>query len=62
MIAEDQGMVLGALAALLEIEGDIAKRDCLLRYKRGGRLFAVASIGRDKENLEAELKMERALA
>ena len=24
VIAEDQGMVLGALAALLEIEGDIA--------------------------------------
>ena len=43
-----------------EIEGDIAKRDCLVRYKRGGRVIAVASIGRDRENLEAELKMERA--
>jgi apoptosis-inducing factor 3 len=46
----------------LDIEGDIARRDCLLRFKRGGRVIAVASIGRDKANLEAELKMERALA
>ena len=44
------------------IEGDIAARDCLLRFKRGGRVIAVASIGRDKANLEAESKMERALA
>jgi len=42
----------------IEIEGDIAKRDCLLRYKRGGKVIAVASIGRDKQSLEAELKME----
>ena len=46
----------------IEIDGDIAKRDCLLRYKRGGKVIAVASIGRDKDNLEAELKMERELA
>ena len=46
----------------LEIEGDIAGRDCLLRYRRGGKLIAAASIGRDRENLEAELRMERALA
>ena len=42
----------------LDIEGDIARRDCLLRFKRGGKVIAVASIGRDKQNLEAELKME----
>ena len=46
----------------LIIEGDIASRDCLLRFKRGGRVIAVASIGRDKDNLEAELTTERALA
>jgi NADPH-dependent 2,4-dienoyl-CoA reductase/sulfur reductase-like enzyme/nitrite reductase/ring-hydroxylating ferredoxin subunit len=46
----------------IEIEGDIAKRDCLLRYKRGGKVIAVASIGRDRQSLEAELKMERELA
>ena len=43
----------------LAIEGDIAARDCLLRFKRHGRLLAVASIFRDVENLEAELAMEQ---
>jgi len=46
----------------VEIEGEIAKRDCLVRYKRGGKVMAAASIGRDRDNLEAELRMERALA
>jgi NADPH-dependent 2,4-dienoyl-CoA reductase/sulfur reductase-like enzyme len=41
------------------IEGDIAARDCLLRFKRDGRVAAVASIFRDIENLEAEVAMER---
>ncbi len=43
----------------LSIEGDIAGKDCLLRYKRGGRTLAVASIFRDIANLQAELAMER---
>ncbi|MBN9544570.1 MAG: FAD-dependent oxidoreductase [Alphaproteobacteria bacterium] len=43
----------------IDIEGDIAARDCLLRYKRAGRTLAVASIFRDIENLKAELMMER---
>jgi NADPH-dependent 2,4-dienoyl-CoA reductase/sulfur reductase-like enzyme len=43
----------------IEIDGDIAGRDCLLRYKRGGRVLAIASIYRDFANLEAELAMER---
>lgn len=42
----------------LAIDGDIAARDCLLRYKRNGRVLAVASIYRDVESLEAELAME----
>jgi len=46
----------------LSIEGDIAARDCLLRFKRDGRLLAVASIFRDMESLEAELAMEREAA
>jgi NADPH-dependent 2,4-dienoyl-CoA reductase/sulfur reductase-like enzyme/nitrite reductase/ring-hydroxylating ferredoxin subunit len=46
----------------LVIEGDIAAKDCLLRFKRGGRLLAVASISRDIENLKAELAMEQASA
>jgi apoptosis-inducing factor 3 len=43
----------------LTIEGDIASRDCLLRYKRNGRVLAVASIYRDIESLQAEVMMER---
>jgi NADPH-dependent 2,4-dienoyl-CoA reductase/sulfur reductase-like enzyme len=42
----------------LEIDGDIAAKDCLLRFKRGGRTLAVASMSRDIENLQAEVMME----
>jgi len=42
------------------VEGDIAAKDCLLRYNSGGRVLAVASIYRDVASLEAELAMERA--
>jgi len=42
----------------LTIEGDIAAKDCLLSYKREGRVLAVASIGRDLDSLKAELAME----
>ena len=41
------------------VNGDIAARDCVLRYKRDGRTLAVASIHRDVQSLEAELTMER---
>jgi hypothetical protein len=43
----------------LAIEGEIASKDCLLRYKRDGRVMAIASIFRDADNLQAELMMER---
>ena len=43
----------------LEIEGDIKGRDCLVRYRRDGRVLAVASIFRDLENLKAEAGMEQ---
>jgi len=43
----------------LAIDGDIGARDCVLRFKRGGRVLAVASIFRDVESLQAELTMER---
>jgi apoptosis-inducing factor 3 len=46
----------------LAIEGEIASKDCLLRFKRNGRVMAVASIFRDVENLRAELTMERETA
>ncbi len=43
----------------LTVEGDIAANDCLLRYRRNGRVLAIASIYRDVENLQAELAMEQ---
>jgi NADPH-dependent 2,4-dienoyl-CoA reductase/sulfur reductase-like enzyme len=44
----------------LAIEGDISARDCVLRFRRAGRVLAVASISRDLESLQAEVAMERA--
>jgi NADPH-dependent 2,4-dienoyl-CoA reductase/sulfur reductase-like enzyme/nitrite reductase/ring-hydroxylating ferredoxin subunit len=44
----------------IAIDGDIASKDCLLRFRRNGRVLAVASIFRDVANLEAEVAMERA--
>ena len=46
----------------LAIEGDIAGKDCLLRYKLAGRTLAVASTFRDAANLRAELAMEHDMA
>jgi len=43
----------------IDVEGDVMKRDCVVRYKRGGRVLAVASIYRDKDSLEAGVAMER---
>jgi NADPH-dependent 2,4-dienoyl-CoA reductase/sulfur reductase-like enzyme len=43
----------------MAVDGDIAGRNCLVRYKRGGRTLAVASIYRDVESLEAEASLER---
>jgi NADPH-dependent 2,4-dienoyl-CoA reductase/sulfur reductase-like enzyme/nitrite reductase/ring-hydroxylating ferredoxin subunit len=44
----------------ITVDGDIKAKDCLLRYRRGGRVLAVASIYRDLDNLKAELAMEEA--
>jgi apoptosis-inducing factor 3 len=46
----------------IAIEGDIRAKDCVLRFRRAGRVLAVASIFRDVESLKAELEMERAPA
>ena len=43
----------------LAIDGEIAARDCILRYKRNGRVVAIASIYRDVESLKSEVAMER---
>src|SRR6202048_2188328 len=43
----------------IAIDGDIAARNCLLKYKSRGRVLAVASVYRDLASLQAELDMER---
>ena len=43
----------------IAIEGSIAGKDCLARFKRDGRTLAVASIFRDVQSLEAEVNLER---
>src|SRR5450759_1769132 len=45
----------------ITVDGDINAKDCLLTYKHKGRVLAVASIFRDRANLQAELNMERAV-
>jgi NADPH-dependent 2,4-dienoyl-CoA reductase/sulfur reductase-like enzyme len=46
----------------LAIDGDVMAKDCVQRFKRNGRVVAVASIYRDVESLEAEAAMERETA
>ena len=46
----------------IQIEGDVMSKDCLLRFKRRGRVVAVASIFRDLQSLQAEVMMEREVA
>lgn len=43
----------------IALDGSIRDRDCLLKYRKGGRVLAVASIYRDLESLKAELDMEQ---
>ena len=42
----------------IEVDGSLEQHDGSVRYRAGGRVLAVASIFRDRENLEAELAME----
>ncbi|MCP3381626.1 FAD-dependent oxidoreductase [Bradyrhizobium sp. CCGUVB4N] len=43
----------------IAVDGSIPDKDCLLRYRKGGRVLAIASIYRDLDSLKAELEMER---
>jgi NADPH-dependent 2,4-dienoyl-CoA reductase/sulfur reductase-like enzyme/nitrite reductase/ring-hydroxylating ferredoxin subunit len=43
-----------------QVEGDIKARDCLVRFRRNGKVMAIASIYRDLESLKEEVSMERA--
>ncbi|HEY1505105.1 MAG TPA: FAD-dependent oxidoreductase [Stellaceae bacterium] len=42
----------------IAVDGNIAGRDCVLRYKKAGKVLAVTSIYRDRDSLEAEVAME----
>jgi NADPH-dependent 2,4-dienoyl-CoA reductase/sulfur reductase-like enzyme/nitrite reductase/ring-hydroxylating ferredoxin subunit len=44
----------------IEIDGDVAAKDCRVRYVRGGKVLAVATVGRDRASLEAEAALETA--
>jgi hypothetical protein len=40
------------------VDGDAAKQDVAVRFLRGGRLLALATLFRDEESLRAEIEME----
>jgi len=42
-----------------EVDGDLSARDVAVRFRRGNRTLAVASIFRDTESLRAEVELER---
>jgi NADPH-dependent 2,4-dienoyl-CoA reductase/sulfur reductase-like enzyme len=42
----------------VELSGSLEARDCVVTYKSAGRTFAVATIGRDLQNLKAESALE----
>jgi apoptosis-inducing factor 3 len=42
----------------IDVAGDLAKRDATLAYRRGEQTLAVATIGRDLANLDAEAAFE----
>jgi NADPH-dependent 2,4-dienoyl-CoA reductase/sulfur reductase-like enzyme/nitrite reductase/ring-hydroxylating ferredoxin subunit len=46
----------------VNVDGSLERRDCTVRYRRGSRVLAVATISRDRESMEAELAMEREIA
>jgi NADPH-dependent 2,4-dienoyl-CoA reductase/sulfur reductase-like enzyme len=43
----------------VDVDGDAGERDVTVRFMRGDKALAVATIFRDKESLDAETQMER---
>ena len=46
----------------IAVEGDLATRRAVLRYRRGGRVLAVATVDRDRESLRIEAALEEGQA
>jgi NADPH-dependent 2,4-dienoyl-CoA reductase/sulfur reductase-like enzyme len=46
----------------VRVDGDAANRDVSVRFERGGKLLALATLFRDEESLREELRMERSAA
>jgi 3-phenylpropionate/trans-cinnamate dioxygenase ferredoxin reductase subunit len=46
----------------IELSGNLAARDGTATFRRNDTVLAVATVGRDRVNLEAELTMERSVA
>ncbi|MBS0325080.1 MAG: FAD-dependent oxidoreductase [Proteobacteria bacterium] len=46
----------------IDVDGSLDARDCAIRYRRGGRTLAVATIGRDILSLREEVAMEQRAA
>ena len=46
----------------VEIDGSLEGKDCVISYKQNGRRLAIATIGRDLENLRAEVEMEAGIS
>jgi NADPH-dependent 2,4-dienoyl-CoA reductase/sulfur reductase-like enzyme/nitrite reductase/ring-hydroxylating ferredoxin subunit len=44
---------------VLDVEGDLARHDAAVWFRRGDRTYAVATIFRDRESLETEAALER---
>jgi apoptosis-inducing factor 3 len=42
----------------VSIDGSLEALDCSVEYRRGGKILAIATIGRDRASLEAEARME----
>lgn len=45
----------------IEVDGDLAGRDAAVRFRLGTRTLALATVFRDRENLEEEARMEEEL-
>ena len=46
----------------ITIDGSLDKRDAIVRFVRGGKTLAVATLSRDRENLLAEVAFERGMS